>query len=150
MSWRALKTTGTNDIPLGGTRRFGAAPIEDAAPPQLAAPSPHDFSRSRFQDSDPRDRSRSQEDQRSSAPGMYFFLPLRLVNLRCACDSFTNDYTFQLHRNLVNAEVVGVKHPRKLNCLAYLLLSRLQTSLKHSSIIMPFNCGLRRSIASCA
>jgi hypothetical protein len=73
MSWRALKPSGTNDIPLGGTRKFGAAPVEDAAPPQLAAPSPHDFSRSRFQDSDPRERGRSQDDQRSSAPGTCLF-----------------------------------------------------------------------------
>jgi splicing factor 1 len=68
-NWRALKTTGTNDIPLGNKRRFGAAPIEDSAPPQLAALSPSDFPRSRFQDSDPRDR-KSSEERQSSIPGM--------------------------------------------------------------------------------
>ncbi|CAG7846016.1 Branchpoint-bridging protein [Serendipita indica DSM 11827] len=68
MSWRAVKTTGTNDIPLGSKRRFGAAPVEDMAPPQLAAPSPNDFPRSRFQESE-RERQ-SQDEQRSSAPAM--------------------------------------------------------------------------------
>lgn len=74
-NWRALKTTGTNDIPLGSKRRFGAVPVEDHLPPQLAAPSPNDFPRTRFQDSDPRDR-RSSEERSFSTPGTYHLLPL--------------------------------------------------------------------------
>ncbi|KAG8819047.1 hypothetical protein FRC19_010154 [Serendipita sp. 401] len=66
-NWRAIKTTGTNDTPLGNRRRFGAAPAEDMAPPQLAAPSPSDFPRSRFQEPDPKEK-RSQDEYRSSAP----------------------------------------------------------------------------------
>ncbi|KAJ3867396.1 MAG: hypothetical protein NXY57DRAFT_885544 [Lentinula lateritia] len=40
--WRPAtrQITGTNDVPLGNRRRFGPAPTEDVAPPQLAQPSP--------------------------------------------------------------------------------------------------------------
>ncbi|KAJ3843287.1 hypothetical protein F5878DRAFT_605392 [Lentinula raphanica] len=40
--WRPAtrQITGTNDVPLGNRRRFGPAPTEEAAPPQLAQPSP--------------------------------------------------------------------------------------------------------------
>ncbi|KAF8992292.1 hypothetical protein BDQ17DRAFT_1392872 [Cyathus striatus] len=34
------QVTGTNDVPLGTRRRFGPAPAEETAPPQLAKPSP--------------------------------------------------------------------------------------------------------------
>ncbi|KAF8656884.1 hypothetical protein AX16_002429 [Volvariella volvacea WC 439] len=37
--------TGTNDVPLGQRRRFGPAPVEDSAPPQLAQPSPSAYPR---------------------------------------------------------------------------------------------------------
>lgn len=37
--------TGTNDVPLGQRRRFGPAPTEDFAPPQLAQPSPSAYPR---------------------------------------------------------------------------------------------------------
>ena len=66
--WRALKTTGTNDTPLGNRRRFGAAPIEDQAPPQLAAPSPSDFPRARPQEPERNERKREYE-QSPSTPG---------------------------------------------------------------------------------
>ncbi|KAH9958602.1 hypothetical protein BC827DRAFT_1135905 [Russula dissimulans] len=48
--WRPAtkQITGTNDIPLGGNRRrFGPAPIEESAPPQLAQPSPSAYPRPR-------------------------------------------------------------------------------------------------------
>lgn len=67
-NWRAIKTTGTNDIPLGSKRRFGAAPADDMTPPQLAALSPRDFPSNRHYDSDSRDRRHS-EDRPSSTPG---------------------------------------------------------------------------------
>ncbi|KIK63654.1 hypothetical protein GYMLUDRAFT_196432 [Collybiopsis luxurians FD-317 M1] len=40
--WRPAtrQITGTNDVPLGNRRRFGPAPTEESAPPQLAQPSP--------------------------------------------------------------------------------------------------------------
>ncbi|KAL0954647.1 hypothetical protein HGRIS_003599 [Hohenbuehelia grisea] len=37
--------TGTNDVPLGQRRRFGVAPVEETAPPQLAQPSPSAYPR---------------------------------------------------------------------------------------------------------
>ncbi|KAF8623712.1 hypothetical protein AX17_007409 [Amanita inopinata Kibby_2008] len=37
--------TGTNDVPLGQRRRFGPAPAEETAPPQLAQPSPSAYPR---------------------------------------------------------------------------------------------------------
>ncbi|GJJ08270.1 hypothetical protein Clacol_002480 [Clathrus columnatus] len=45
--WKAAtkQITGTNDIPLGTRRRFGPAPVETTAPPQLAQPSPSAFPR---------------------------------------------------------------------------------------------------------
>ncbi|KAJ8072846.1 hypothetical protein AAF712_005029 [Marasmius tenuissimus] len=45
--WRPAtrQITGTNDVPLGQRRRFGPAPTEDSAPPQLAQPSPSSYPR---------------------------------------------------------------------------------------------------------
>ncbi|KAJ7242781.1 hypothetical protein B0H12DRAFT_1312298 [Mycena haematopus] len=45
--WRPAtrQITGTNDVPLGQRRRFGPAPTEEAAPPQLAQPSPSAYPR---------------------------------------------------------------------------------------------------------
>ncbi|KAJ7056606.1 hypothetical protein C8F01DRAFT_1372599 [Mycena amicta] len=45
--WRPAtrQITGTNDVPLGSRRRFGPAPAEEAAPPQLAQPSPSAYPR---------------------------------------------------------------------------------------------------------
>jgi hypothetical protein len=78
--WRTLKTTGTNDTPLGSRRRFGAAPVEDQAPPQLAAPSPNDFPRARPQEPERNERKREYE-QSSSTPGtsVAHFLPFALI-----------------------------------------------------------------------
>ncbi|KAG6898195.1 hypothetical protein C0992_003307 [Termitomyces sp. T32_za158] len=45
--WRPAtrQITGTNDVPLGQRRRFGPAPTEEIAPPQLAQPSPSAYPR---------------------------------------------------------------------------------------------------------
>ncbi|KAJ7746632.1 hypothetical protein B0H16DRAFT_1556557 [Mycena metata] len=45
--WRPAtkQITGTNEVPLGQRRRFGPAPTEEAAPPQLAQPSPSAYPR---------------------------------------------------------------------------------------------------------
>ncbi|KAL0577650.1 hypothetical protein V5O48_004339 [Marasmius crinis-equi] len=45
--WRPAtrQITGTNEVPLGQRRRFGPAPTEDSAPPQLAQPSPSSYPR---------------------------------------------------------------------------------------------------------
>ncbi|KAI0346582.1 hypothetical protein BDW22DRAFT_1369218 [Trametopsis cervina] len=45
--WRVAtrEVTGTNEIPLGNRRRFGPAPVEESAPPQLAQPSPSAYPR---------------------------------------------------------------------------------------------------------
>ncbi|TFK49894.1 hypothetical protein OE88DRAFT_1808958 [Heliocybe sulcata] len=62
------EVTGTNEIPLGTRRRFGPAPSEEIAPPQLAQPSPSAFPRQQPlspQDSPRRDR----EDTPASADG---------------------------------------------------------------------------------
>ncbi|KAG5645554.1 hypothetical protein DXG03_005829 [Asterophora parasitica] len=52
--WRPAtrQITGTNDVPLGQRRRFGPAPAEEAAPPQLAQPSPSAYPRSYNQDNE--------------------------------------------------------------------------------------------------
>ncbi|KAI0050444.1 hypothetical protein FA95DRAFT_1555561 [Auriscalpium vulgare] len=42
--------TGTNDVPLGNRRRFGPAPVEEVAPPQLAQPSPSAYPRPQHDD----------------------------------------------------------------------------------------------------
>jgi hypothetical protein len=48
-------------VPLGGNRRrFGPAPVEESAPPQLAQPSPSAYPRPRD------DRARTKEDSPSS------------------------------------------------------------------------------------
>jgi len=48
-------------VPLGGNRRrFGPAPVEESAPPQLAQPSPSAYPRPR------EDSSRNKEDYLSS------------------------------------------------------------------------------------
>ncbi|KAI0671521.1 hypothetical protein C8Q78DRAFT_972996 [Trametes maxima] len=59
--WRPAtrEVTGTNDIPLGNRRRFGPAPVEDSAPPQLAQPSPSAYPRPQFQN----DREGSRSDR---------------------------------------------------------------------------------------
>ncbi|KII89755.1 hypothetical protein PLICRDRAFT_158899 [Plicaturopsis crispa FD-325 SS-3] len=45
--WRPAtrQITGTNEVPLGSRRRFGPAPAEESAPPQLAQPSPSVYPR---------------------------------------------------------------------------------------------------------
>ncbi|KAH9989010.1 hypothetical protein BJV77DRAFT_1061314 [Russula vinacea] len=61
--WRPAtkQITGTNDIPLGGNRRrFGPAPVEELAPPQLAQPSPSAYPRPRD------DGSRAKEESPST------------------------------------------------------------------------------------
>ncbi|KAI0360044.1 hypothetical protein OH77DRAFT_1394771 [Trametes cingulata] len=59
--WRPAtrEVTGTNDIPLGQRRRFGPAPVEDSAPPQLAQPSPSAYPRPQPQN----DREGSRSDR---------------------------------------------------------------------------------------
>ncbi|KAF7424277.1 hypothetical protein PC9H_009583 [Pleurotus ostreatus] len=59
--------TGTNDVPLGQRRRFGPAPTEEAAPPQLAQPSPSAYPRPQHQDNSPGKRGRD-ESPTSSDP----------------------------------------------------------------------------------
>ncbi|KAI0312106.1 hypothetical protein OF83DRAFT_689683 [Amylostereum chailletii] len=63
--WRPAtrQITGTNDVPLGNRRRFGPAPAEETAPPQLAQPSPSAYPRPQQHD----DR-RGREDSRSHSP----------------------------------------------------------------------------------
>ncbi|TRM64844.1 splicing factor SF1 [Schizophyllum amplum] len=48
------QVTGTNDVPLGARRRFGPAPAEESAPPQLAQPSPSAYPRPQSTDDSPR------------------------------------------------------------------------------------------------
>lgn len=79
--WRPAtkQITGTNDsasahfascrsiyipitVPLGNRRRFGPAPVEETAPPQLAQPSPSAYPRPRD------DGSRAKEESFSSTP----------------------------------------------------------------------------------
>ncbi|THV02846.1 splicing factor SF1 [Dendrothele bispora CBS 962.96] len=52
--WRPAtrQITGTNDVPLGQRRRFGPAPSEETAPPQLAQPSPSAYPRPQEHSSD--------------------------------------------------------------------------------------------------
>ncbi|KAJ8474056.1 hypothetical protein ONZ45_g16080 [Pleurotus djamor] len=52
--------TGTNDVPLGQRRRFGPAPVEETAPPQLAQPSPSAYPRPQQQDNSPGKRGREE------------------------------------------------------------------------------------------
>ncbi|KAL4252311.1 Branchpoint-bridging protein [Abortiporus biennis] len=65
--WRPAtrEVTGTNDTPLGNRRRFGPAPVEETAPPQLAQPSPSAYPRPQVRDD--REGSRSSRDN-SPAP----------------------------------------------------------------------------------
>ncbi|OSD06402.1 hypothetical protein PYCCODRAFT_1404224 [Trametes coccinea BRFM310] len=68
--WRPAtrEVTGTNDIPLGNRRRFGPAPVEESAPPQLAQPSPSAYPRPQAQND--RDGFRSDRaDTPSSSNG---------------------------------------------------------------------------------
>ncbi|KAI0787815.1 hypothetical protein C8Q74DRAFT_1254193 [Fomes fomentarius] len=57
---REVTVTGTNETPLGNRRRFGPAPVEEAAPPQLAQPSPSAYPRPQLQND--RESSRSDRD----------------------------------------------------------------------------------------
>ncbi|KAI0329110.1 hypothetical protein GY45DRAFT_1346783 [Cubamyces sp. BRFM 1775] len=59
--WRPAtrEVTGTNDTPLGNRRRFGPAPVEEFAPPQLAQPSPSAYPRPQPQN----DREGSRSDR---------------------------------------------------------------------------------------
>lgn len=54
--WRPAtrEVTGTNEVPLGTRRRFGPAPVEESAPPQLAQPSPSAYPRFQHQEQDTR------------------------------------------------------------------------------------------------
>ena len=96
--WRPAtrEVTGTNDstflayigmivrspslAPLGNRRRFGPAPTEETAPPQLAQPSPSAYPRPHAQND--RDSSRSDRGETPQTPngsGTCPFLPTRLV-----------------------------------------------------------------------
>ncbi|KAI1797291.1 hypothetical protein LXA43DRAFT_983661 [Ganoderma leucocontextum] len=59
--WRPAtrEVTGTNETPLGNRRRFGPAPVEEAAPPQLAQVSPSAYPRPQPQN----DRESSRSDR---------------------------------------------------------------------------------------
>ncbi|KAH7884673.1 hypothetical protein F5I97DRAFT_1891108 [Phlebopus sp. FC_14] len=65
--WRPAtrEVTGTNDVPLGTRRRFGPAPVEETAPPQLAQPSPSAYPRQALQESDSR-RNRAETPNESA------------------------------------------------------------------------------------
>jgi hypothetical protein len=54
--WRPAtrEVTGTNEVPLGTRRRFGPAPAEETARPQLAQPSPSAYPKQFNQDQDSR------------------------------------------------------------------------------------------------
>ncbi|KZT07716.1 uncharacterized protein LAESUDRAFT_103549 [Laetiporus sulphureus 93-53] len=64
--WRPAtrEVTGTNDTPLGNRRRFGPAPTEETAPPQLAQPSPSAYPRP--QPHNDRDRDGYRQDRGST------------------------------------------------------------------------------------
>ncbi|KAF7795952.1 hypothetical protein EIP86_007121 [Pleurotus ostreatoroseus] len=64
--WRPAtrEVTGTNETPLGNRRRFGPAPVEDSAPPQLAQPSPSAYPRPPPSD---RDNARQYRDDTPSS-----------------------------------------------------------------------------------
>ncbi|KAI0768129.1 hypothetical protein BD413DRAFT_139492 [Trametes elegans] len=61
------EVTGTNDTPLGSRRRFGPAPVEESAPPQLAQPSPSAYPRAHPQND--REGSRSDRGDTPTANG---------------------------------------------------------------------------------
>lgn len=61
-------------VPLGQRRRFGPAPVEDHAPPQLAQPSPSAYPRPQHQDNESpgkraRDESPSDGDPKGKHTG---------------------------------------------------------------------------------
>ncbi|OCH95465.1 hypothetical protein OBBRIDRAFT_788351 [Obba rivulosa] len=63
--WRPAtrEVTGTNETPLGNRRRFGPAPVEETAPPQLAQPSPSAYPRP-----PPRNDSENNRNDRGESP----------------------------------------------------------------------------------
>ncbi|KAI0032531.1 hypothetical protein K488DRAFT_78428 [Vararia minispora EC-137] len=65
--WRPAtkQITGSNDTPLGNRRRFGPAPVEEQAPPQLAQPSPSAYPRLQSND-DRRTKEESPSSQTST------------------------------------------------------------------------------------
>ncbi|GJE94874.1 Branchpoint-bridging protein [Phanerochaete sordida] len=67
--WRPAtrEVSGTNEIPLGNRRRFGPAPVEDHAPPQLAQPSPSAYPRAPPSDRDGPRQSRDDSPTSNSA-----------------------------------------------------------------------------------
>ncbi|KAI0077871.1 hypothetical protein K474DRAFT_1684037 [Panus rudis PR-1116 ss-1] len=70
--WRPAtrEVTGTNETPLGNRRRFGPAPVEESAPPQLAQPSPSAYPRQQYnQDRDSRGGSRDDTPTPSNGDG---------------------------------------------------------------------------------
>jgi len=81
--WRPAtkQITGTNEVPLGQRRRFGPAPTEDAAPPQLAQPSPSAYPRPVQQDPDSPTRGRDESPINGGAVGK--------LNLKIALDSIS-------------------------------------------------------------
>ncbi|PFH53102.1 hypothetical protein AMATHDRAFT_138159 [Amanita thiersii Skay4041] len=58
--------TGTNDVPLGQRRRFGPAPTEETAPPQLAQPSPSVYPRPASQNEHESPGKRGREESPSN------------------------------------------------------------------------------------
>lgn len=61
-------TNGIPSVPLGQRRRFGPAPTEDTAPPQLAQPSPSVYPRHRDQDNESPGKRGREESPSSGDP----------------------------------------------------------------------------------
>lgn len=61
-------------VPLGGRRRFGPAPAEETAPPQLAQPSPSAYPRPPTQEHDSPKRGRDESPSSGDPKGKHRFL----------------------------------------------------------------------------
>lgn len=58
-------------VPLGQRRRFGPAPAEDVAPPQLAQPSPSAYPRPQHNEQDSPKRGRDESPVASKSRNVY-------------------------------------------------------------------------------
>lgn len=67
---RVLPDILSNEVPLGQRRRFGPAPVEEMAPPQLAQPSPSAYPKPANQDSEsPGKRGREESPSNGDPKG---------------------------------------------------------------------------------
>jgi splicing factor 1 len=64
----SFTSTDRTTVPLGQRRRFGPAPTEDAAPPQLAQPSPSVYPRQRDQDTESPGKREREESPSTGDP----------------------------------------------------------------------------------